>query len=90
MWIMSSNKVYILEGHDRGLYFELKYGRTYTIMRSPEKAVYISDSYAEDLDKDDKVTESMQLMNIRWAIYVSMCCCLGTGGAIYADSIDRF
>ena len=53
------------------------------------KAVYVSDSYAEDLDEDDKVTESMQLMNIRSAMCVPMCSCLGTRGTIYADSIDR-
>ena len=53
------------------------------------KAVSVSDSYAEDFDEDDKVTESMQLMNIRSAMCVPMCSCLGTRGTIYADSIDR-
>ena len=53
------------------------------------KAVYVSDSYVEDLDEDDKITESMQLMNIRSAMCVPMCNFLGTRGAIYADSFDR-
>ena len=53
------------------------------------KAVYVSDSYAEDLDEDDKITESLQLMHIKSAMCVPMRSCLGTRGAIYVDSLDR-
>jgi len=52
------------------------------------KPVMVSDSSIQE-NEDDKITESLQIKNIRSAMCVPMCSCFQTRGAIYVDSLKR-
>lgn len=52
------------------------------------KAVMVADSYNE-IDEDIKLTESLNLKNIRSAMCVPIHSCLQDRGAIYIDSLER-